>query len=106
MHATLFNKICTSVVVLFILGATSGFMVLQALCLYSYDIGVWYIRELFKPSEDLQGLVVQVHCWRMNRSYFEITHWAALFAPLCISITHQLTVLESCSNPQKTRQVF
>jgi len=26
--------------------------------------------------------------------------------PLCYSITHQAIVLESCSNPQKSRQVF
>jgi len=31
---------------------------------------------------------------------------STICAPLCNSITHQSIVLESCSNPQKTRQVF
>ena len=32
--------------------------------------------------------------------------WTAIFAPQCNYITCQSIVLESCSNPQKTQQVF
>jgi len=42
----------------------------------------------------------------MIYSYLKITHSVVNFTPIWNSIIHQLIVLESCSNPEKSQQVF
>ena len=53
-----------------------------------------------------QGLVLT--CWEPLCDILVLRNHtlATIFMPLCNSITHQAIELDSCSNPQKMRQVF
>jgi len=54
---------------------------------------------LYTGSECINTFWIQC----MSITYFEVTHGATNFVPLCNSITHQSIMLESYLNPQKAR---
>jgi len=59
--------------------------------------------HLYITSSPTNNAVAQVTVYEIFtlRNHALSMHWAAIFAPLCNSITSQLIVLESCSTPQK-----